>query len=86
MKLNSVSILFYEIFRINVELNFVLKFWSVILSEANKFLKMPGKFQNLAAKFYKGLTQNSTTKLKVGIQFYVDYENFMMPAIPLTKL
>ena len=39
--------------------------------------KMPGKFQNLAAKFFKGLTQNSTSKLKVEIQFYTDSENFM---------
>ena len=38
---------------------------------------MHGKFHNLAAKFFKGLTQNSTPKLKVEIQFYVDSENFM---------
>ena len=38
---------------------------------------MPGKFQNLAAKFFKGLTQNSVPKLKVVRQFYVDSENFM---------
>ena len=38
---------------------------------------MPGKFQNLAAKFLKGLTQNSTPKLKVEMRFYVDSENFM---------
>ena len=34
-------------------------------------------FQNLAVNFFKGLTQNSTLKLKVEIQFYVDSENFM---------
>ena len=32
---------------------------------------------DLAANFFKGLTQNSTRKLKVEIQFYVDSENFM---------
>ena len=31
----------------------------------------------LAANFFKGLTQNSTPKLKVEIQLYVDSENFM---------
>ena len=35
---------------------------------ADKFWKLPGKFQNLAAKFFKGLTQNSTPKRKVEIQ------------------
>ena len=44
---------------------------------AAKFWKMPGKFQNLAAKFFKGLTQNFNTKLKVMRRFYVDSENFM---------
>ena len=34
-------------------------------------------FQNLATKNFKGLTQTSTTKLKVEIQFYIDSENFM---------
>ena len=38
---------------------------------------LPGNFQNLVANFFKGLTKNSTTKLKVEIQFYVDSENFM---------
>ena len=38
---------------------------------------LPGIFQNLSAKFFKGLTQNSTQKLKVEIQLYVDSENFM---------
>ena len=38
---------------------------------------MPGKFQNLAANFFKGLSQNSTPKHKVEIQFHVDSENFM---------
>ena len=38
---------------------------------------VPGIFQNLAANFFKGLTQNSTQKLKVEIQFYVDSEKFM---------
>ena len=32
IELNRVSIFFHEIFRINVELNFDLKFWSGILS------------------------------------------------------
>ena len=36
----------------------------------------PSKIQNLAAKFFKGLTQNSTQKLKVEIKYYVDSENF----------
>ena len=44
---------------------------------AAKFWKMPGKFQNLAAKILKGLTQNSTQKLKVEIKLCVDSENFM---------
>ena len=30
-----------------------------------------------AANFFKGLTQNSTPKFKVEIQFYVDSKNFM---------
>ena len=42
-----------------------------------QILKMPGKFQNLAANFYKGLTQSSTPELGVGIQFCVDTEDFM---------
>ena len=42
-----------------------------------KTKQMPGKFQYLAANFFKGLTQNSTRKLKVEIQFNVDSENFM---------
>ena len=40
-----------------------------------KFCNLPGIFQNLATKFFKGLTQNSTLKLKVEIQFDVDSEN-----------
>ena len=36
-----------------------------------------GIFENLAANFFQGLTQNSIRKLKVDIQFYVDSENFM---------
>ena len=37
----------------------------------------PKKFGIWPPNFFKGLTQNSVTKLKVEMQFYVDSENFM---------
>ena len=37
----------------------------------------PANFRIWPPNFFKGLTQNSTLKLKVEIQFYVDSENFM---------
>ena len=47
-----------------------LKIWRSNFEICLKF------FQNLATKFFKGLDQNSTPKLKVEMQFYVDSENF----------
>ena len=81
--LDRVSILFHEIFRINVELNFDLKFWCGILSKAFKKIwrpisgKIPANFRIWPLIVFKGLTQNSTRKLEVEIQFYVDSENFL---------
>ena len=83
IELNRVSIFFHKIFRINVGLNFDLKFLSGILSWAFKKIWRPNSeiwraiFRIWPPKFFKGLTQNSTTKLKVEIQFYVYSENFM---------
>ena len=39
--------------------------------------KCPANFRIWPPNFFKGLTQNSSRKLKVEIQFYVDSENFM---------
>ena len=83
IELNRVSIFFHEIFRINVELPHDLKFCIRILSKAFEKIWRPNSkicrafFRIWLPNFFKGLTQNSNTKLKVMRQFYVDSENFM---------
>ena len=57
IELNRVSIFFHEIFRINVELNFDLKFSSGIFSKAFKkfvgqILKFAGHFSEFGRQFF----------------------------------
>ena len=58
IEFNRVSIIFHVIFRINVELNFDLKFSSGILSEAfkkigGKILKFTGNFSEFCSQIFK---------------------------------
>ena len=62
IELNRVSIFFHKIFRINVELNFNLKFWSGILSKAFKKNWRPNS--EICRAFFVGqlLSRNQVSK------------------------